>query len=121
VTLEPHSSPDVSLAAAPRAGRDHLAGYYRLHVLGALLPLIAGVGFYGWRVLEVLTFVLASAVLGVLIWRRIGSRGATLRWSHVIWMALLLCLMLPPHLLQGTLRGVRRPGRCSPPRPCFWS
>ena len=115
MTLEPHFSPDVSLGAAPRAGRDHLAGYYRLHVLGALLPLIAGVGFYGWRVLEVLTFVVASAVLGVLIWRRIGSRGATLRWSHVIWMALLLCLMLPPHLLQGTLRGVRSPGSATWP------
>ena len=84
----------------PRPNR--LAGYYLLHMLGMAFPLCSGLWLYGWRAIEVVALVMASAALGVLIWRQIGARGAALHWPHAMWLAMLLGIMLPPHLLLST-------------------
>ena len=75
--------------------------FYAMHVQSAIFPVTAGALLYGWRGLLVLGAVLLSTVLAIAIWRRIGSRGQTLRYSPAIWLALLLGLMLPPHLASA--------------------
>jgi Na+-translocating ferredoxin:NAD+ oxidoreductase RnfD subunit len=76
--------------------------FFAMHLTGACFPLVAGLLLYGWRASTSVGIVLASAGIAVLIWRRIGSRGGQLRFSHSIWLALLLGLTLPPHLLTDT-------------------
>ncbi len=75
-----------------------VAGFYSMHLLGIALPLTAGVLLYGWRALIVIGGVLASTLAAVAVWRRIGTRGPQLRYSHAAWLATLLALMLPAHL-----------------------
>jgi Na+-translocating ferredoxin:NAD+ oxidoreductase RnfD subunit len=102
------AEPPVQLANAPGvAGRRAILGhsgmtvprFFSLHVLGAMLPIAAGLLLYGWRALIVIALVVGSATLAVPVWKRIGARGAQLRTSHVLWLSLLLSLMLPVHLL----------------------
>ena len=88
-----HSAPAV------RRRSHHLAGFYTLFSLGALFPFTAGLIFYGWRAAALLAAMLASTGLSVAIWSRIGSRGRAMHLPQAMWMAVLLALMLPPHLL----------------------
>src|SRR5439155_8614541 len=46
--------------------------------------------------------VLVTSALAMVVWRRIGARGGQMRYSHSLWLALLLGLTLPPHLLTDT-------------------
>jgi Na+-translocating ferredoxin:NAD+ oxidoreductase RnfD subunit len=75
--------------------------YFALHVTGVLFPVTAAVALYGWRGIVVIAAVVVSATFAMEFWRRIGARGQDLRFSHTLWLALLLALMLPVHL--GTL------------------
>ncbi len=69
-----------------------------MHLLGVALPLTAGALLFGWRALIVVGGVIASAMLAVAVWRRIGVRGQQLRFAHVAWLAALVALMLPAQL-----------------------
>lgn len=73
-----------------------------MHVLGALLPITAGLLLYGWRALLSIVIVCTSAAGATLVWQHIGRRGWRLRVGHSIWLGLLLALTLPPHLLSTT-------------------
>ena len=42
---------------------------------------------------------LLSAAAGVVAWRRVGTLGHQLRMPHTMWLASLLALMLPAHLV----------------------
>jgi Na+-translocating ferredoxin:NAD+ oxidoreductase RnfD subunit len=75
-----------------------IAPFYSMHFLAGVLPLTAGVIFYGWRAAWVVAIVIISTSAGVSIWRRVGARGKQLRQSQAIWFAGLLGVMLPAHL-----------------------
>lgn len=75
-----------------------IPAFYLVHTLGALVPLVAGVLLFGSRALATVGIVVGTALAGCLIWRRIGIRGGQLLTSQALWMALLVALMLPPHL-----------------------
>src|SRR5262245_57024589 len=77
------------------------AAFVTLHARGAMFPLIAGLLVYGWRALGAIAVVLTAASGAVFAWRRIGSRGAQLRYDHVIWLGVLLAMALPAHLFGG--------------------
>ena len=85
----------------PPAAHSGLAvpGYYAMHGLGALFPLTAGLMLYGWRAGWLVVVVLLSASAAAFAWRRVGTLGGQLRTSHVLWLATLLALMLPAHLV----------------------
>jgi Na+-translocating ferredoxin:NAD+ oxidoreductase RnfD subunit len=51
----------------------------------------------------VVLVVLASTVGAFLLWRRVGRRGAQLHLPHVLWLASLLALCLPPQFLSGSV------------------
>jgi Na+-translocating ferredoxin:NAD+ oxidoreductase RnfD subunit len=70
-----------------------------MHEMAALLPLLAGLTFYGWRAGLTVALVLVSAGGTTLVWRKIGVRGGQLHFSHLIWLATTLALMMPAHLL----------------------
>jgi Na+-translocating ferredoxin:NAD+ oxidoreductase RnfD subunit len=70
-------------------------------MLGSVFPLTAGAILYGWRAMAVLLLALASTLFFTLVWQRIGRRGGSLHIPHAIWLAILLTMMLPPHLLVG--------------------
>ncbi len=93
------------MQAGPRPMLAHsgmtLSAFFSLHVMGALFPITAAALLYGWRALLLIGVVLSSAVLSLLVWRRIGSRGRQVRLAHTLWLALLLALMLPVHLMTG--------------------
>ncbi|MFI5379289.1 MAG: RnfABCDGE type electron transport complex subunit D [Tepidisphaerales bacterium] len=88
--------------AKPATQPEHGATFpsrVRLYLIAMGFPLAAGVVLYGWRAgLSLLVLVLCTCWAGAL-WRRIGPRGAALSTPHLICMAILLGLMLPPHLL----------------------
>jgi len=73
--------------------------YYGMHALGGVFPLVAGLLLYGWRAAWTVAVVLLSAAAGVAAWRRVGTLGHQLRMPHVMWMASLLALMMPAHLV----------------------
>jgi electron transport complex protein RnfD len=78
-----------------------VAGFYSMHLMGIALPLTAGLLLYGWRAVIVVASVLASTLAAVAVWRRVGTRGHQLRFSHAAWLATLLAMMLPAHLATG--------------------
>lgn len=78
-----------------------VGGFYLTHVLGASVPLVAGVALFGWRAAATVGGVLAGAVIALLCWRTIGARGRQVQPAQALWMALLLGLMLPPHLASN--------------------
>jgi len=80
-------------------------GYYLTHILAAVFPACAGVLLYGWRGAVTVVGVVGSAAAALVIWRRIGPRGRTLHYSHAIWFALLLALMLPAELASAGAPG----------------
>jgi len=73
--------------------------FYIVHMLGSVFPLTAGAMLYGWRAMAVLLLALSSTLVFTAIWQRIGRRGGALHIPHAIWLAILLCMMLPPHFL----------------------
>lgn len=73
-------------------------GFYVMHALGASVPLVAGTALYGWRALATVGGVVAAAGLALAAWRNIGGRGRQIQPAQALWAALLLGLMLPPHL-----------------------
>jgi Na+-translocating ferredoxin:NAD+ oxidoreductase RnfD subunit len=78
-----------------------LPRFFSLHVMGSMLPVGSALLLYGWRAAALIVVVVASAALAVPLWRRIGARGEQLRLSHSLWLALLLSLMLPVHLMTA--------------------
>ncbi|HEX3356141.1 MAG TPA: RnfABCDGE type electron transport complex subunit D [Tepidisphaeraceae bacterium] len=76
--------------------------FFAMHVTGAGFCLLAGLMLYGWRALGSIAVILATTTIAIVIWRRIGSRGQQLHYGHTLWLALLLGLTLPPHLLTDT-------------------
>src|SRR5438128_1059707 len=72
--------------------------FYGTQIIGLSFPLAAGALLYGWRALLVFGIVCISALGATAIWRRVGWRGQHLRYSHILYLALLLALTLPAHL-----------------------
>src|ERR1051325_2154959 len=99
---QPATSP-APLRAAIRsdAGGRNFPRFYIVHMLGSVFPLTAGAMLYGWRAMAVLLVALASTLFLTILWQRIGRRGGTLHIPPSIWLAVLLTMMLPPHLLVG--------------------
>jgi len=73
--------------------------YYLMHAMATVIPLAAGWMLFGWRAPVTVALVLASALLGMQIWKQIGWRGTQIETGRLVWMSLLLGLALPPHLL----------------------
>jgi Na+-translocating ferredoxin:NAD+ oxidoreductase RnfD subunit len=69
-----------------------------LQILATLFPLTAGLAVYGWRAAGSAAAVVVSAVGTLAILRRIGWRGRQVRTWHCLWLAIIVTLMLPPHL-----------------------
>src|ERR1041385_564385 len=99
---QPATSP-APLRAAIRsdAGGRNFPRFYIVHMLGSVFPLTAGAFFYGWGGVAGLLLALGSTLVFTAIWQRIGRRGGALHIPHAIWLAILLSMMLPPHLLVG--------------------
>lgn len=76
--------------------------FLAMHVTGAMFPLVAGILLFGWRAIGTVATVMVSTIIGVAIWRRIGRRGELLQYSHTLWLALLLAMTLPAHLITDT-------------------
>jgi Na+-translocating ferredoxin:NAD+ oxidoreductase RnfD subunit len=89
---------------ALRSGVD-VARFYGTWVMGAAFPAFTGVMLYGWRALAMLAVILPCTLAGLLVWRRVGARGRQLHVGHTLWLAMLLWLMLPAHLMQGGAAG----------------
>jgi Na+-translocating ferredoxin:NAD+ oxidoreductase RnfD subunit len=86
-------------ADAARGGRPDPTRHFVAHVLGALFPFTAALALYGWRAAGLAAVLILCTTVAASIWRRIGRRGGALHLPHVLWLAVLLSLMLPPHLL----------------------
>jgi Na+-translocating ferredoxin:NAD+ oxidoreductase RnfD subunit len=86
-----------------RHGQD-LWRFYAVQGTAAAFPAIAGVLLFGWRALAMLVVVLCTAAAAALLWRKVGARGRQLHLPHVLWLAALLWLMLPAHLLADAAR-----------------
>jgi hypothetical protein len=78
-----------------------LGRYFALHLQGAIFLILVGVALYGWRGAVVVGGVVGFTLVGLLLWRRIGTRGRQLKIAHGLWLGLLLGLMLPAHLASG--------------------
>src|SRR6058998_1022102 len=92
--------PQAMIRSEGGGGRN-FGRFYIVHMLGSVFPLTAGAILYGWRAMAVLLLTLASTLIFTAIWQRIGRRGGSLHIPHAIWLAILLSMMLPPHLLVG--------------------
>lgn len=99
------SAPLASRKAAVDLTRSgmNVTRYLALHVMGALFPITAGLMLYGWRAAVAIFIVVFSAAISAAVWRRIGMRGARVRYDQVVWLSLLLALTLPAHLLSGSM------------------
>ena len=75
-----------------------VARFLGMHWFAAIFPMAAGVALFGWRTVVVVAGVLISVLIATAIWRRIGMRGASLRYDHCLWLGLLLAMLLPAHL-----------------------
>ncbi|HUB24125.1 MAG TPA: RnfABCDGE type electron transport complex subunit D [Tepidisphaeraceae bacterium] len=76
-----------------------VAGYYSLHFPATIPLLAAAAALYGWAAMATIALVVISALAAVLVWRRVGRRGRLLNPYRCAYMALVLSLALPPHLL----------------------
>ena len=92
-------------AAPPFALRSGIgvSRFYITLMLGAGFPAVTGLLLYGWRALLVLLVILPTTFAAYSLWCRIGARGRQLHPVHTLYLALLLWLMLPAHLLAGNL------------------
>lgn len=87
----------AELTPLPHSGLS-VVEFYSMHFMAAVFPVTAGLLLFGWRAAATLFLVGIGAAGGVCIWRRIGARGRALSFSHSLWLALLLAMMLPAHL-----------------------
>ena len=85
-------------ADVPLQGGVDLHRFFLTHVTSTVFLLTAGLLFYGWRAAVAIGLVVGSATIGMLVWRRVGRRGAGMRLSYGVWMAILLAMALPAHL-----------------------
>jgi Na+-translocating ferredoxin:NAD+ oxidoreductase RnfD subunit len=94
------TSPEVYIRRRPALGHSGMTvnRYFGLHAFGAMFTLTAGLLFYGWRAVLAVGLVVLSAAAALRVWRHVGLRGGQLRYSHVLWLAFTLGLMLPVHL-----------------------
>jgi Na+-translocating ferredoxin:NAD+ oxidoreductase RnfD subunit len=81
-----------------RSGVD-ITHYYATYATGAGFPAVTGLLLFGWRALLMLLVILPVTFAALAIWRRIGARGRQLHTAHTLWLAVLLWMMLPAHLL----------------------
>jgi Na+-translocating ferredoxin:NAD+ oxidoreductase RnfD subunit len=79
--------------------------FFATHLRSAFFPMAAGFAFYGWRAMLVVGGVMGSAAIALLLWRRVGARGAELRFTHGLWMAALLAMAMPAHLAATETSG----------------
>jgi Na+-translocating ferredoxin:NAD+ oxidoreductase RnfD subunit len=93
--VNPRRPPSESLTHSGMS----IGRFIGMHVMGAIFPVTAGLMLYGWRALASMAIVCASSGFAAFVWRHIGMRGPQIRYSHAFWLAVLLSLMLPPHLL----------------------
>jgi Na+-translocating ferredoxin:NAD+ oxidoreductase RnfD subunit len=77
-----------------------VAGYYSLHFPAAIPLLAAAAALYGWAAMATIALLVLSALAALLVWRRVGRRGRLLNPYRCAYMALVLSLALPPHLLE---------------------
>jgi Na+-translocating ferredoxin:NAD+ oxidoreductase RnfD subunit len=103
-SLNPSDRPEFR-AAPPFALRSGIgvSRFYITLMLGAGFPAVTGLLLYGWRALLVLLVILPTTFAAYVAWRRIGARGRQLHPVHTLYLALLLWLMLPAHLLAPNL------------------
>jgi hypothetical protein len=98
----------AEMTALPHSGLS-VPEFYSMHFMAALLPLTAGLLLYGYRAALAMFLVGLGTASGVVIWRRIGSRGRQLSYPHALWLSLLLAMMLPAHLASGpTSKAINR-------------
>jgi Na+-translocating ferredoxin:NAD+ oxidoreductase RnfD subunit len=109
-TSEPTAVLETAGGTIPRAvsspllthGGITIPHFFAMHVTGAGFCLLAGLMLYGWRAMGSIAVILTTTTVAIAVWRRIGSRGEQLHYGHCLWLALLLGLTLPPHLLTDT-------------------
>jgi Na+-translocating ferredoxin:NAD+ oxidoreductase RnfD subunit len=91
-----------SVLADPHPSPTHIGLTLKLsHVKEGLClapMLLAGLAFYGPRVLIAVSLVLATALAATFVWRTVGQRGKSLRYLHATHLALLLSCLLPAQL-----------------------
>jgi Na+-translocating ferredoxin:NAD+ oxidoreductase RnfD subunit len=106
LSLNPNPADDFR-PAPPFALRSPVgvSRFYITYMLGAGFPAVTGLLLYGWLALLVLFVILPTTFVAYAVWRRIGARGRQLHPVHTFYLALLLWLMLPAHLLAGTVNG----------------
>jgi Na+-translocating ferredoxin:NAD+ oxidoreductase RnfD subunit len=73
--------------------------FLTLQIVATLFPLMAGFAIYGWRAIGTTAVVVLSALGAMMVLRRVGWRGRQVRMWHTLWLALIVSMMLPPHLL----------------------
>jgi Na+-translocating ferredoxin:NAD+ oxidoreductase RnfD subunit len=103
----------VALPSQPLHSGLDVTQFHSMHIMAAIFPLTAGLLLYGWRAVVLFVLVVGSAALAIAAWRRIGTRGGQLRYSHVLWLATLLALTLPVHLVSPA-------GLVAPDAPALW-
>jgi len=79
--------------------------YYGMHVPAAMFLVAGGIILYGWPAAASIGVVLLSTLATLAVWGRIGARGRQICRPYCLWMALLLALALPPHLLAPAAAG----------------
>jgi electron transport complex protein RnfD len=79
-----------------------VARFFLMHVLAIVLPITAGVILYGWRALAAIGLVVASMLVSLLVWKKIGRRGRRMNLPYSIWLSVLLAVMLPAHLATSS-------------------
>jgi electron transport complex protein RnfD len=99
----PHSRPTPSRFIIVTHGGANVTGVTTMNILATVFPISAGLMLYGWRALGVMSTVVVGALIASIVWKRIGRRGAQLRYDHIIGFSLLLALMLPAHLFSREL------------------
>ena len=79
--------------------------FVAVHLTALAAPVAAGVVAFGWRAAGAVALVLAGAVAGWAVWRRVGRRGRHLHLLHCLWLAALLAALLPAHLAADAVAG----------------
>lgn len=79
--------------------------FLTIQIMATLFPLIAGFAVYGWRAIETTGVVTASAVGAMAVLRVVGWRGRQVRMWHCFWLALVVSMMLPAHLVTLAPQG----------------
>jgi electron transport complex protein RnfD len=74
--------------------------FVAMHTMGAIFPVTAGILLFGWRAVGAILVVMFSSMVGLLMWRKVGSRGEQLRLDHCLWLAMLLAITLPAQLFS---------------------